>query len=169
MQSKNTKIKRTESLESVMQRLQRVVMAKRLKTSKQREYVLALIYNSKVHLSPEEIALKLKNDNKDSSLSSVYRILQFLETYGFVTTIETDRSGKRYEIAAKEHHYHIICLDCGSIMEFIDDDIRDKQIQIAKSLQCEPISDNLRLFVLCDKCLNKKNIKQYNSLTQCNL
>lgn len=163
MQSNNN-IKRTESLDCVMKRLQRVVMAKRLKTSKQRECVLTLIYNSKVHLSPEEIALKLKSENKDSSLSSVYRILQFLETYGFITSIETDKSGKRYEIAAKEHHYHIICLDCGNIIEFVDDDIRDKQIQIAKSLQCEPISDNLRLFVLCNKC-NKKDKNIYNQLT----
>ncbi|MGX2982416.1 transcriptional repressor [Helicobacter sp. 23-1045] len=149
------KIKRTESLESVITRLQRVVTAKQLKTSKQREHILALIYNSKTHLSPEEITNALKGDDKNSSLSSVYRILQFLETYGFLTSVET-KSGKRYEIAAKEHHYHIICLGCGNIMEFVDDDIREKQSIIAKTLKCELISDNLRLFVLCGKCLGKK-------------
>lgn len=154
----NTKIKKTESLESVLARLQKVVSAKQLKTSKQREHILSLIYSSKTHLSPEEITNALKGDNKDSSLSSVYRILQFLETYGFLTSIET-KGGKRYEIAAKEHHYHIICLGCGNIMEFIDDDIREKQFVIAKTLKCEPISDNLRLFVLCGKCLNRKDKK----------
>ncbi len=154
----NIKIKKTESLESIISRLQKVVTAKQLKTSKQRENILALIYNSKTHLSPEEIANALKNDNKNSSISSAYRILQFLETYGFLTSIET-KGGKRYEIASKEHHYHIICLGCGKIMEFIDNEIRDKQLQIAKTLKCEPISDNLRLFVLCDKCLLKKEKK----------
>ena len=150
----NIKIKKTESLESIISRLHKIIAAKQLKTSKQREYILALIYNSKTHLSPEEITNGLKNANKDSSLSSVYRILQFLETYGFLTSIET-KGGKRYEIAAKEHHYHIICLSCGNIIEFIDDDIRQKQFDIAKTLKCEPISDNLRLFVLCEKCLSK--------------
>lgn len=157
MIASNAKIKKLETLESIMIRLQKVVLAKRLKTSKQREYILSLIYKSKTHLSPEEIANALKKDNKDSSLSSVYRILQFLETYGFVTSIEADRSGKRYEIAAKEHHYHIICLGCGSIVEFIDDDIKSKQEQIAKSLKCQVVSDNFRLFVLCDKCINKQS------------
>ncbi len=157
--AENTKIKKTESLESIITRLQKVVVAKQLKTSKQREHILELIYNSKTHLSPEEITNGLKSENKDSSLSSVYRILQFLETYGFLTSIET-KGGKRYEIASKEHHYHIICLSCGEIMEFIDDDIRQKQFDIAKKLKCEPISDNLRLFVLCKKCLEKKKSKQ---------
>lgn len=154
----NIRIKKTETLESIISRLHKVVIAKQLKTSKQREHILALIYNSKTHLSPEEITNGLRNDNKLSSLSSVYRILQFLETYGFLTSIET-KGGKRYEIASKEHHYHIICLSCGEIMEFIDDDIRQKQFDIAKTLKCEPISDNLRLFVLCKKCLGKKDKK----------
>ncbi len=152
----NQKIKKIETLDSVLSKLRKVVSAKKLKTSKQREYILSLIYNSKVHLSPEEIAMMMKKDNKDSSLSSVYRILQFLETYGFVTSIDADKSGKRYEIAAKEHHYHIICLGCGKIMEFIDKDIKDKQSKITKSLKCQLVSDNLRLFVICNEC--KKDV-----------
>ena len=150
----NIKIKKTESLKSIITRLQKVVVAKQLKTSKQREHILELIYNSKTHLSPEEITNGLKNANKDSSLSSVYRILQFLETYGFLTSIET-KSGKRYEIAAKEHHYHIICLGCGDIMEFIDDDIRQKQFDIAKTLKCEPISRQSPPFCAMQKMLGK--------------
>lgn len=155
----NQEIKKIESLSSVLAKLRQVVAAKKLKTSKQREDVLSLIYHSKVHISSEEVAAMMKKNNKDSSISSVYRILQFLETYGFVTSIDVDKSGKRYEIAAKEHHYHIICLGCGKITEFIDDEIRAKQIQITKALQCELVSDNLRLFVICDKC--KKEQKFY--------
>lgn len=149
-------VKKIESLKSVLTRLREVVAAKRLKTSKQREEILTLIYeNSQTHLNSEEIAARMKQNNKDSSISSVYRILQFLETYGFVTSIEADKSGKRYEIAAKEQHYHIICLGCGAISEFIDDDIRAKQLQITSALNCRLVSDNLRLFVLCKKCQNQ--------------
>lgn len=149
--SSKQKIKKVESLDSVIARLKKVVIAKKLKTSKQREDILSLIYYSKVHLSSEEITSIMKKNNKDSSISSVYRILQFLETYGFVTSIDI-KSGKKYEISAKEHHYHIICLGCGKIMEFIDDEIRNKQINIAKSLKCKLVSDNLRLFVICGSC-----------------
>ncbi|RAX54630.1 transcriptional repressor [Helicobacter sp. 16-1353] len=154
----NQEIKKVESLNSVLSKLKQVVSAKKLKTSKQREDILSLIYNSKVHLNSEEIAAIMKKNNKDSSISSVYRILQFLETYGFVTSIDVDKNGKRYEIAAKEHHYHIICLGCGKITEFIDDEIKDKQLQIAHSLQCQLVSDNLRLFVVCNKCQKEQKI-----------
>ena len=152
----NLEIKNTESLESILNKLRQVVVAKKLKTSKQREDVLSIIYNSKVHLSSEGIATVMKNNNKNCSVSSVYRILQFLETYGFVTSIDVDKSGKKYEIASKEPHYHIICLSCGNIVEFIDNDIKNKQLEITKSLQFQLISDNLRLFVLCDKCRKKQ-------------
>lgn len=147
-------VKKIESLDSILDKLKQVVAAKKLKTSKQREDILSLIYNSKVHLSPEEIAATMRRSNKDTSISSVYRILQFLETYGFVTSIDMDNSSKRYEIAAKEHHYHIICLGCGNIIEFVDDEVKNKQKEIANSLKCKLLSDNLRLFVLCEKCKN---------------
>lgn len=146
------RIKKIETLDSILSRLQKVVLAKKLKTSKQREAILSLIYHSKTHLSPEEITQNLKKNDKDSSLSSVYRILQFLETYGFVSSIDIDKSGKRYEIAAKEHHYHIICLSCGNITEFIDEEIYEVQNKIAKMLNCQVISDNFKLFVLCSDC-----------------
>lgn len=152
----NLEIKNTESLESILNKLRQVVVAKKLKTSKQREDVLSIIYNSKVHLSSEAIATVMKNNNKNCSVSSVYRILQFLETYGFVTSIDVDKSGKKYEIASKEPHYHIICLSCGNIVEFIDNDIKNKQLEIVEILQFQLISDNLKLFVLCDKCRKKQ-------------
>lgn len=145
-------IKKIETLSSILDKLRQVVAAKKLKTSKQREDILALIYNSNTHLSPEEIEATMRRSNKDTSISSVYRILQFLETYGFITSIDMDKSSKRYEIAAKEHHYHIICLGCGNIIEFVDDEVKNKQKEIANSLKCKLISDNLRLFVLCDRC-----------------
>ena len=153
---KNQNIKKIESLESILGKLRQVIVAKKLKTSKQREDIISIIYNSDVHITSEEIVTIMKNSNKHCSISSVYRILQFLETYGFVTSIDVDKTGKKYEIAAKEHHYHIICLSCGNIVEFIDNEIKNKQIAIAKSLQFKLISDNLRLFVLCDKCAKDK-------------
>lgn len=156
MHNKNVEIRKIENLDSILNKLRQVVIAKRLKTSRQREEILSLIYNSKVHLSPEDIAIIMKSSNKDTSISSIYRILQFLETYGFITSIDMDKSSKRYEIAAKEHHYHIICLGCGQIFEFVDDEVKDKQKAIANSLKCKLVSYNLRLFVICDKCQNSE-------------
>lgn len=143
---------RLETLESILDRLRVSIKKNGLKNSKQREEIISVLYKNRTHLSPEEIANEIKVKDKNTSISSIYRILNFLEKEKFITTLETDRSGKRYEIAAKEHHDHIICLECGDIQEFVDTAIEEQQIKIAKNSGCKLISHDMRLFVVCAKC-----------------
>ena len=123
-----------------------------LKNSKQREEIISVLYKSGTHLSPEEITNVIKTKDKNASISSVYRILSFLEKEHFITALEADKSGRRYEIAAKEHHDHIICLTCGDIVEFVDSDIERLQVEIAKQFGAHLVSHDMRLFVKCSKC-----------------
>ncbi|PAF41153.1 transcriptional repressor [Helicobacter sp. 11S03491-1] len=147
---------RLETLESILDRLRISIKKNGLKNSKQREEILSVLYKSGTHLSPEEIASEIKIKDKTTSISSVYRILSFLEKEKFITALEADKSGRRYEIAAKEHHDHIICLNCGDIIEFVDPDIEDRQIKVAKKYNAKLISHNMKLFVLCAKCQKLK-------------
>ena len=144
--------KRLETLESILDRLRAEIKRNGLKNSKQREEILIVLYKSGTHLSPEEITNKIRMVDKNASISSVYRILSFLEKSGFITALEADKSGRRYEIAAKEHHDHIICLDCGEIIEFVNPQIEALQIQIAKEFGATIISHDMRLLVKCAKC-----------------
>lgn len=143
---------RLETLDSILERLRISIKKNGLKNSKQREEIISVLYKNRTHLSPEEITQEIRIKDKSTSISSVYRILNFLEKEKFITTLETDKSGKRYEIAAKEHHDHIICLECGEIKEFVDTSIEEQQIQIAMSNGCKLISHDMRLFVVCSKC-----------------
>ena len=91
--------------------------------------------------------------DKNASLSSVYRILSFLENEEFICGLKTDKSGKRYEIASKSHHDHIICLECGEIIEFVNQEIEDLQEEVAKKYGAKLISHDMKLFVKCKKCI----------------
>ncbi len=144
--------KRLETLDSIIERLRISIKKNGLKNSKQREEIIAVLYKSGTHLSPEEIANQLKTKDKNTSISSVYRILSFLEKEHFITALEADKTGKRYEIAAKAHHDHIICLNCGAIIEFVDSEIERLQIDIAEKFGTQLISHDMRLFVICSKC-----------------
>lgn len=146
---------RLETLESILGRLRISIKKNGLKNSKQREEIISVLYKNRTHLSPEEIANKIKTKDKNTSISSVYRILNFLEKENFITTLETDKNGRRYEIAAKEHHDHIICLECGDIQEFVDTAIENQQTKIAENNGCKLISHDMRLFVVCAKCQKK--------------
>lgn len=143
---------RVETLDSILERLRISIKKNGLKNSKQREEIIAVLYKSGTHLSPEEITNIIKTTDKNASISSVYRILSFLEKEGFITALEADKSGRRYEIAAKEHHDHIICLACGDIIEFVDADIERLQLDIAQQFGAKLISHDMRLFVKCSKC-----------------
>ncbi len=144
---------RLETLESILERLRVSIRKNGLKNSKQREEVVSVLYKSGTHLSPEEITQSIRLRDKNTSISSVYRILNFLEKERFIYTLETNKNGRRYEIAAKEHHDHIICLHCGEIIEFVDPEIEERQIQVAKKFDAKLVSHDMRLFVVCSKCL----------------
>ncbi|TLD78987.1 ferric iron uptake transcriptional regulator [Helicobacter typhlonius] len=143
---------RIETLDSILERLRTSIKKNELKNSKQREEIISVLYKSGTHLSPEEITNVIKTKDKNASISSVYRILSFLEKEHFITALEADKSGRRYEIAAKEHHDHIICLTCGDIVEFVDSDIERLQVEIAKQFGAHLVSHDMRLFVKCSKC-----------------
>ncbi len=149
---------RLETLESILKRLRHSIRQKGLKNSKQREEIIAALYKSGTHLSPEEITSELRIRDKSTSISSVYRILGFLEKEGFITALEPSKNGKRYEIAAKEHHDHIICLQCGDIKEFVDKEIESRQLQVATAQKAILVSHDMRLFVICEKCQKAGNL-----------
>lgn len=149
--------KRLETLDSIILRLRSSIKKNGLKNSKQREEIIGVLYKSGTHLSPEEIANQLRVKDKNTSISSVYRILSFLEKENFITALEADKTGRRYEIAAKAHHDHIICLQCGNIIEFVDSDIERLQIDIAEKFGTQLISHDMRLFVICPQCKNTES------------
>ncbi|WP_121020653.1 ferric iron uptake transcriptional regulator [Helicobacter vulpis] len=146
-------MRRLETLESILERLRVSIRKNGLKNSKQREEVVSVLYKSGTHLSPEEITQSIRLSDKNTSISSVYRILNFLEKERFIYTLETNKNGRRYEIAAKEHHDHIICLQCGEIIEFVDPQIEERQMEVAKQFQAKLVSHDMKMFVVCAKCL----------------
>ena len=144
-----------ESFKTILDRLHLSIKKNNLKTSKQREYTLKAIYDDGGHLSPEDIFAIIKKTCKSASISSIYRILYFLEKEVFVSSIEVDRSGKRYEIAGGAHHDHIICVECGKIEEFCNDEIEKLQVEVTASHKSKLVGHDMLLYVVCDKCLKK--------------
>ena len=146
-----------ESLDTIYDRLRLSIRKNGLKNSKQREFILKILYENGGHLSPEDILMLAKENYKGASISSIYRILGFLEKEGFVQSIEVDKSGKKYEIAGGTHHDHIICVDCGKIIEFYNEEMEELQEKIAKQHGVKIVSHDMRIFALCKDCSKLQN------------
>lgn len=140
--------------EETIEELKRIVKQKGLKYTEQREIVLVILMNAEGHLSAEEIynEIKLKYQDSNVGIATVYRALSFLEEVNLITSITFGADGKKYESNAKAHHDHLICTSCGKIVEFVDDEIEKRQDRIAKKNKFKITSHSMQLYGTCSDC-----------------
>ncbi len=83
----------------------------------QRVMILSAIEDSNDHISAEEIYAQIVAKYPQVNISTVYRTLELLKRLGLVT--ETDLGGGRvrYHSAEKGHHHHLVCQECGAIID----------------------------------------------------
>ena len=142
------------SNEEIIDELKKIVKQKGLKYTDQREIVLSVLLNAEDHLTAEEVYNEIKKEHTDSNIgiATVYRALSFLEEVDLITSIAFGTDGKKYESNAKSHHDHLICTNCGKIIEFIDDEIEKRQDKIAKKNKFKITSHSMQLYGTCETC-----------------
>jgi len=129
-----------------------------IKNSRKREYVLKILYSHRSHLTPEEVYLAVKQEiDPKVSLSTVYRILSFLEEAGVVRQIDLGQEGKHYEIESGCHHDHLICSSCRKVVEFFNPDLEALQEKIASAEGFTLLGHDMKLQGICRECREKKN------------
>jgi len=107
-----------------------------LKYTEQRWAIARLILASTgQHMDAQSLFRRVKDVYPDIGVATVYRNLKVLCEAGLLEESHQRTDGTvLYELPHHEHHDHIICLDCGEILEFSDDKIESLQTQIAKRM-----------------------------------
>ncbi|MFH0709416.1 MAG: Fur family transcriptional regulator [Pseudomonadota bacterium] len=128
-----------------------------LKFTIQREVILEMLYNSDEHLTPERLhhLIQEKHPDLNTGIATVYRTLSLLEDSEMVTSLSFGAQGKKYELGAKDHHDHIICTKCGSINEFVDEEIELRQKKIAEELGFIMQEHSMQIYGICKTCQTK--------------
>lgn len=147
-------IENNNNNEEIIDELKKIVKQKGLKYTEQREIVLSVLLDAQDHLTAEEVYNEIKKEHTDSNIgiATVYRALSFLEEVDLITSIAFGTDGKKYESNAKSHHDHLICTNCGKIIEFIDDEIEKRQDKIAKKNKFKITSHSMQLYGTCETC-----------------
>ena len=142
------------SSEEAVEELKKIVKQKGLKYTEQREIVLRILIHAEDHLSAEEVYNEIKSKYTESNIgiATVYRALSFLEEVDLITSITFGSDGKKYESNAKSHHDHLICTECGKIVEFLDDEIEKRQERIAKKNKFKITNHSMQLYGICGDC-----------------
>ena len=88
----------------------------------QREMVLEAIHESQGHVSAEEIYARVQARNPCVHISTVYRTLELLKQLHIVCEIDLGGGCVCYELAGERIHHHLICQQCGEVLE-LDDEV----------------------------------------------
>lgn len=111
------------------------------------------------HVSAEDLYKKLIDMGEEIGLATVYRVLNQFDDAGIVTRHNFEGGKSVFELTQQHHHDHLICLDCGKVIEFSDASIETRQKNIAERHGIKLSNHSLYLYGHCSKkdhCDEKK-------------
>jgi Fur family ferric uptake transcriptional regulator len=133
-----------------------------LKATLPRLKILEIFQNSPVrHLTAEDVYKILLAENMDVGLATVYRVLTQFEQAGLLSRNHFESGKAIFELNEGSHHDHLVCLECGRVEEFYDEEIEKRQQAIAKERGFTISEHALALYGYCsnpgcgDKVRNK--------------
>lgn len=132
--------------------LKQTLTEKGIRCTRKREVILEAFYKAGGHLTIEELLERVKRVDSKIGYVTVYRMLKLLKESGLAHQWQFGDGYSRFEKATDHHHDHFICLKCGKIIEFHDDQIEDLQEKIAKSKRFEIVRHVHEIFGHCSKC-----------------
>ncbi len=127
-----------------------------LKSTVPRLKVLAALESSDVrHMSAEDVYRKLLDADEDIGIATVYRVLAQFARAGVVVRHTFDADRAVYELNDESPHEHLICTECGAVIEFENREIVKQLREITRQKNFELQSYSLYLYGICGDCQDK--------------
>ena len=117
-----------------------------LRMTGQRRVVAQVLQESDDHPAVEELYARASKVDAGISLATVYRTVKLFEETGILDRLEFGDGRSRYEDAEREHHDHLIDINTGMVIEFVDPEIEALQEKIAAKLGYELRGHKLELY-----------------------
>ena len=112
----------------------------------QRRLIIKVLENSKDHPDVETLFERSNKIDNKVSIATVYRTVKILQNAGILEKLEFNDGRSRFEDAVRKHHDHLIDLDTGKVIEFIDEEIEHIQKKIANKLGYDLVGHKLELY-----------------------
>ena len=117
-----------------------------LRMTDQRRTIATILDSVIDHPDVEELHRRINKVDKSISLATVYRTVKLFEELGILEKLEFGDGRARYEDADREHHDHLINVQNGEVIEFINSDIEKLQEKIAQELGFKLLGHKLELY-----------------------
>lgn len=114
-----------------------------------------LAQNPEKHMSAEDLYRALLDMGDEVGLATVYRVLTQFEAAGLVNRLNFESGQAVFELNHGPHHDHLLCVECNTVEEFVDEIIEARQKEIAKKFGFEMTDHALNIYGLCKNCRGK--------------
>jgi Fur family ferric uptake transcriptional regulator len=118
----------------------------------QRLMIVSAIENSDGHVSAEEIYAQVVAKYPHVNISTVYRTLELLKELGLVTETDFGEGRVRYHPAEKGHHHHLVCTECGAIIDLDESSLSSLKAMLLREYKFSANLKHLAIFGRCAKC-----------------
>ena len=119
---------------------------KGVRLTDQRKVIAQVMSESKDHPDVDELHKRVSQLDKKISIATVYRTVKLFEESGILEKHDFKGGKARYEPSLDEHHDHLIDINSGEIIEFVDNDIEKLQKEVAKKLGYKLVDHKLELY-----------------------
>ncbi len=127
------------------------------KITPQRRTVINAIVQSHEHLTPAAIHQKVCREHPGIGLVTIYRTLEMLAGLGLICEMHAGGNCRSYLMRRPaEHHHHLICADCGRVIDFTDCDLSGLERRLAKETSFKISGHLLEFLGQCRSCRTEK-------------
>ena len=122
------------------------------KLTPQRRAVISAIASSPDHLTPTALYQKVRRGHPTIGLVTIYRTLEILAKLELVCELHAGGSCPSYTIAAPGHHHHLICADCGEVIDFSGYHLTELEERLRRETGFEIEGHLLEFIGRCQNC-----------------
>ena len=119
---------------------------KGVRLTDQRKLIAKVMSESSDHPNVDDLHKRVNKLDSKISIATVYRTVKLFEESGIVAKHEFKGNKARYEQTSQEHHDHLIDVNTGEIIEFVNEDIEELQKKVAEKLGYKLVDHRLELY-----------------------
>ena len=119
---------------------------KGVRLTDQRKLIARVMSESKDHPDVDELHKRINKFDSKISIATVYRTVKLFEEAGIVAKHDFKGNKSRYEKTTEEHHDHLIDINTGEIIEFVNEDIEELQKKVAEKYGYKLVDHRLELY-----------------------
>ena len=130
--------------------------SRKLKFTAERQAILDRVFENHKHFEADELLVDLRLNDMKISKATIYRTLALLVKSGLLREVIFGERHAHYEhVYGHEHHDHLVCNNCGKIIEFTEHRIEKLQDEVCRKNKFKVDSHRLQIQGLCEDCWEK--------------